>query len=142
MQQHSITEKTLEIERRKDILCHGEFVNYWLDFGAKYKHLEKKNGTFGVPYRTVPFLQDCPVFTGLSRFYRTLAAYVVLPRQVEHIRSCQKSRKYLLPIYHHTFFLGLGAPNAINSRIRPPLLLCTKPYLRHFVRCKQLHRYY
>ena len=70
MQQHSITEKTLEIERRKDILCHGEFVNYWLDFGAKYKHFEKKNGTFGVPYRTVPFLQDCPVFTGLSRFYR------------------------------------------------------------------------
>ena len=27
------------------------------------------------------------------------------------------------------------------SRIRPPLLLCTKPYLRHFLRCKQLHRY-
>ena len=34
-----------------------------------------------------------------------------------------------------------GKEVVTNSRIRPPLLLCTKLYLRHFVRYKQLHRY-
>ena len=37
--------------------------------------------------------------------------------------------------------IGSAAVAQPHSRIRPPLLPCTKPYLRHFVRCKQLHRY-
>ena len=35
---------------------------------------------------------------------------------------------------------GKGRPD--HSRIRPPVLLCTKPYLRHSVRFKQLHIYH